>query len=77
VDEGDIKLLKSRIDQIVWFHCKDGEQIVGTILFVSENEQDVTYDLISSNRMAGYESNRGSAFRLTFEEIDFVTLPQA
>jgi hypothetical protein len=77
LDARDLELLKTRVDRVVQFRCKDGEVIVGTVHFVSEEERDVIYDLISSNRMSRYESFGNSAYRLTFEEIDFVTLPES
>ena len=77
MDQTDIELLKKRIDGKVQLHCKDGEIVVGTLHFVSEEERDVIYDLISSNRMALYQSLGNSAYRLTFDEIDFVTLPES
>jgi hypothetical protein len=73
----DIELLKTRIDRKVQFHCKDGEIVIGTLHFVSEDEEDVIYDLISSSRMARYPSGGNMAYRLTFAEIDFVTLPES
>ena len=60
----------------VQFHCRDGEIIVGKLHSVSEEEMDVIYDLISSNRQDRYQSIANCAFRLTFEEIEFVTLPE-
>ena len=77
LDQNDLQLLKNRIDRVVQFRCKDGEVIAGTVHFVSEEEQDVIYDLISSNRMSRYESFGNSAYRLTFEEIDSVTVPES
>ena len=77
VDQTDIELLKTRIDRKVQFHYKDGEIVLGTLHFVSEEESDVIYDLISSNRMARYQLFGNSAYRLTFEEINFVTLPES
>jgi len=73
----DVELLKARIEQTVPIRCKNGEDVVGKVHFVSEEERDVIYDLISSNRMERYESFGNSAIRLTFDEIDFVTLPES
>ena len=73
----DIDFLKSRINQNVQFHCKDGEIVVGFVHFVSDEERDVVYDLISSNRMNRYQSGANCAYSIPFEEIDFVTLPES
>ena len=77
VNKADIDFLRTRIDRNAQFHCKDGEVIVGLVHFVSEEEQDVIYDLITSNRMVRYQSFENSTYRLTFEEIEFVTLPES
>ena len=76
VDRTDIEFLKTRIDQKVKFHCKDGEVVVGTLHFVSEEDEDVIYDLISSDRLTPYQSHGDCAYRLAFDEIDFVTFPE-
>lgn len=70
-------LLRQRTGLPVVFHCMDGEVIVGTVQFVSEEETDVIYDLISSSRESRYESFGNCAFRLTFDEIEFVTIPES
>ncbi len=77
MNHSDLELLKASINRIVRFHCKDGEIVNGTVYFVSEEESDVIYDLISSNRMTRYEAFGNSAYRMPFEEIDFVTLPES
>ena len=61
----------------VRFHCRDGEIILGKLQSVSEEEMDVIYDLISSNRQDRYRSFGNCAFRLTFDEVEFVTLPES
>ena len=77
MNETDLQLLKTRIDRNVEIHCRDGEVVVGKLHSVSADEKDVIYDLISSNRMARYQSFGNAAYRLTFEEIEFVTLPES
>jgi hypothetical protein len=61
----------------VRFHCKDGEIIVGELHSVSEDETDVSFDLVSSNRQERYQVFGDCAFRLAFDEIDSVTLPDS
>ena len=77
VNHDDLELLKSRVDRTVQFHCKDGEIFVGTVQFVSDEEQDVIYDVITSNRMARYQQFGESVWRVLFDEIDFVTSPES
>lgn len=77
MDHADLELLKASVNKVVQFHCKDGEIIDGTVHSVSEEEADVVYDLIRSNRMTRYQRFGSSAYRLTFDEIRFVTLPES
>ena len=77
MNPSDLELLKASINRVVEFHCKDGEIVNGTVHFVSEEESDVVDDLISSNRMIRYEAFGNSAYRMPFDEIDFVTLPES
>ena len=77
MNQSDIDLLRTKIDQSIQLHCKDGEVIVGKVHFVSEDERDVIYDLISSNRPTQYQSFGSCAFRLAFDEIEFVSLPES
>jgi small nuclear ribonucleoprotein (snRNP)-like protein len=73
MDRRDVEFLKSRMDQIVQVRCQDGETIVGTVVFVSESEHDVTLDFISSSEQSRQEW-RGRALLLRFEEIASVAL---
>jgi hypothetical protein len=75
MEESGIAFLKTRIDHTATLHCKDGEVIVGRIHFVSDEDRDVIYDLVSSNRMDRYSSPEGSAYCLTFDEIESVSMP--
>lgn len=77
MDQIDIDFLKSRVGHNVRFHCTDGEVLIGRLRFVSDDEQDVIFDLVSSNRMSRYESFGECAYTLPFSEIDFVTLPES
>jgi hypothetical protein len=66
----DIELLKANIDKPVRVSCTDGEVFVGKALFVSDEEQDLVYDLISTSKESHYEkADRQPAFRIKFEEI--------
>jgi len=55
VTEDEIKFLKDHDHQTVLLHLKDGEVVKAKILFVSETEQDVIVDLISSTNIARYQ----------------------
>ena len=60
MDEEHLQLLKSSIDRCVVLRCVDGEVIVARILFVSD-EEDIVYDLVSSNRLETYEQTGKTA----------------
>ncbi|MGI9071162.1 MAG: hypothetical protein ACR2JB_07545 [Bryobacteraceae bacterium] len=54
-------------------HTLDGEVMVAKILFISEYEQDVIYDLVSTSRESQYEKpDKQPAYRIRFEEIGAV-----
>jgi hypothetical protein len=69
----DLSTLKSHVDRVAKIHTLDGEVIVAKILFVSESEEDVIYDLVSTNRESQYEKlDQQPAYRIRFEEISAV-----
>lgn len=73
MNTSDLKLLKSRLDKAVRIFCLDGEVIVAKVLFVSENEGDLSYDLISTNRESQYEKlDRQPAYLIRFDDISAV-----
>ena len=53
--QNDLQLLKASIDQIVKITCSDGEILVAKVLSVSEEEEDVIYDLVKTTRDEHYE----------------------
>jgi hypothetical protein len=55
MDVNDLELLKASIDQTVVLRCTDGEVIVAQIHSVSEEDQDIIYDFVSSNRPVSIE----------------------
>ena len=48
MDAADLELLKASTDKYVVIHIEDGEVIVAAVHFVSDEDQDVIYDVISS-----------------------------
>jgi hypothetical protein len=69
----DLSTLKSQVDRVAKIHTLDGEVIVAKILFVSESEEDVIYDLVSTNRESQYEKlDQQPAYRIRFQEISAV-----
>ena len=71
--KSDIELLKASVDKVIRVHCRDGEVFVGKALSVSEAEQDLIYDLISTSRESQYEkTDQQPAFMIRFDDIDSV-----
>ena len=71
--DDEVKFLKQHDQQIVRLHLKDGEVVKAKILFVSETEQDVIVDLISSTNIARYQKDDVQpAFEYLFEDISWI-----
>ena len=72
----DLQLLKANVGRRVILHCVDGEILIAEIHSVSEEDQDVIYDVVSSNRSGDREGvANGPAYLMPFSEVDFVALP--
>lgn len=54
--------------------CKDGEQIIARIVVVSEEDEDVIYELLSTNMESHYEKldEEPGGYLVPFKEIDYV-----
>jgi hypothetical protein len=62
---GDAKILRVT--------CKDGDVLRGSVLFVSDAERDVIFELHSSNNVAKYQN--GTHYLIKWDEItDFQEL---
>ena len=71
--DDEVKFLKEHDQQILRLHLKDGEVVKAKILFVSETEQDVIVDLISSTNIARYQKDDVQpAFEYLFEDISWI-----
>lgn len=69
----DILTLQNNDQRVVRLHMKDGEIITAKVLFVSESENDVIVDLISSTAMDHYEkTDVQPAFQFEFRDIAWV-----
>lgn len=68
--ESDIEMLKANDLRVVRLYLDDGEVVTAKVLFVSETEQDVIVQLISSTKIARYEkSDIQPAFQYLFKDI--------
>jgi hypothetical protein len=68
--EHDTQLLEERDQQLVRLHLIDGEVVTARVLFVSETEQDVIVDLISSTDIGRYpKDDVQPKFQYEFKDI--------
>jgi hypothetical protein len=66
----DIQLLKDNDQKLVRLHLSDGEVVTVKVLFVSEAEQDVIVDLISSTNITRYpKDDIQPTFQYKFQDI--------
>jgi len=73
MDSGDLELLKASIGRNVVIHCVDGEVILAEIHFVSDEDQDLIYDVVSSNRpSSSRETSDKPAYLMPFSEVSSV-----
>lgn len=71
--KSDVELLKANVDKLIRVHCRDGEVFVGKAVSVSEDEQDLIYDLISTSRESQYEkADQQPSYLIRFQDIDSV-----
>ena len=73
MDSEILQALKIQVDKIAKITCFDGEVIMAKILCVSETEEDVIYDLVSTNRESQYEKHdKQPAYRVFLRDIKSV-----
>jgi hypothetical protein len=73
VTESDLEVLKANIDKLVRVSCRDGEVFVGRVLFISEEDQDLIYHLVSTSKESQYEKlDQQPEYLIRFEDIDTV-----
>lgn len=71
--EPDLQALKASIDKIVRIICYDGETILARVHAISDEDQDVIYDLASTTKLSRYEKQDvQSAYLIKFEDIERV-----
>ena len=69
----EVELLKANCGKRVEIRCADGEVMEVDMVFVSESERDVVYDLISTNKGDRYSGRTGGeAYSTGFDEIESV-----
>jgi hypothetical protein len=71
MNESDIELLKTSVNKVVRIICRDGEDLLAKVRFVSDQDQEVIYDLVSTTRESQYEKHdEQPAYLINFEDID-------
>lgn len=66
----DLKTLRQRQNHIVKIHTLDGEVLIAKVLFISDSQEDVIYDLISTSQESQYEKHdEQPAYRILFKDI--------
>jgi len=71
--ETDLLLLKSSIDRVVKITCYDGETLLAKVLSVSDEDEDVIYDIVSTTKESHYEKrDEQPAYLIGFRDIEKV-----
>jgi hypothetical protein len=69
----DLQVLKDNITKIVKIVCSNGEVMVAKIHVVSDEDEDVIYDLISTTKESQYEKHdEQPAYLIPFKDIEHV-----
>ena len=69
----DLETLKANVDKLVKIRSRDGGVIVAKVHFVSEEDEDVIYDLVSTSREFRYEKfDEQPAYAIDFKDIESV-----
>ncbi len=69
----DLRTLRENDNRIVRIKTFDGEVMLAKVRFVSESEQDLVYDLMSTSKESQYEKHdEQPAYLIKFEDIESV-----
>jgi len=69
----DLQLLKASVDKLVKITCSDGEILIAKVHAVSDEDEDVIYDLISTTNESHYEKrDEQPAYVIGFRDIERV-----
>jgi hypothetical protein len=67
--DADLEILRQSDNQIVRLHLQGGEVVTAKISFLSESEQDVILDIISSTDPLTDKKDRNCAYSVLFKDI--------
>ena len=69
----DLETLRANIDKVVKITTYDGELLLAKVVLVSEEDADVIYELVSTNRESRYEKfDVQPAYATQFKDIESV-----
>jgi len=69
----DIQLLKVSVNKVVKIVCRNGENLLAKVHAVSEEDEDLIYDLVSTTKECQYEKyDEQPAYLIKFEDIERV-----
>ena len=70
----DLQLLKDHVHKIVEIICTNREVMLARVLIVSEEDEDVIYDLVTTTNESQYEKHdEQPAYLIRFEDIEQVS----
>lgn len=71
--EQDVQLLKASIDKVVKIVSYDGEIMLAKVHAISDEDQDVIYDLVSTTKPSLYKKHdEQPAYLIKFEDIEHI-----
>lgn len=71
--ERDLQLLKTSIDKVVKIVSYDGEIMLAKVHAISDEDQDVIYDLVSTTRPSHYKKHdEQPAYLIKFDDIEHI-----
>jgi len=73
MNDRDVDTLKLNANRLVRIRTYDGEVMIARVRFVSEPNQDLIYDLVSTTRESQYEKlDEQPAYLIPFKDIGSV-----
>ena len=71
--EQDLQLLKASVDKVVRIVCHNGERMLAKVHAVSDEDEDLIYDLVATTTESQYEKHdEQPAYMISFKDIEHV-----
>jgi hypothetical protein len=69
----DLQILKTNANRVFKIKTYDGEVLLAKVMAVSESEEDVIYDLVSTSKESQYEKfDEQPVYKIDFKDIESV-----